>query len=120
MEPTSVEKIYFSACYIAGRKYWQADEAWRLLHIGSVLEMHPEPDNSHDPWAVALYFNSGDNIYKLGYIPKGKNRTIHALLLMGWQEVFECRVSRLDPMADYDSQIGITVSILNTRNSSAE
>lgn len=109
---TRPARMYYAAGYVAGRQYWQADEAWSSLTIGSPLSLRPEPENSHDPWAVAIWFVSEELEFKLGYLPKGKNRTVFTLLSMGWEKALDCRVSRLDPTGDYDRQIGFTLSIL--------
>lgn len=60
------DEVYYFDTYVAGRLYGDADKAWDALRVGQALQLRREPDNEHDPWAVAVYvalshidYNSG-------------------------------------------------------------
>ena len=50
--------------------------------------------------------------YLLGYIPRGENETISNLLEMGWGNIFECRISKIDPEVHPEEQIHLVIKIL--------
>ena len=63
--------------------------------------------------AVAvIYHNEEDNDdYCIGYIPREDNETIASILEMGWKDVFECRISKINPDAHPEYQIHLTIKI---------
>lgn len=112
------KKLYYKECHLAGRQYHDADEVWEELHVGTLLELRREPDNRYDKNAVAVIYSDGsvdENNepleYHLGYIPAAQNRTIAALLDMGWDDIFECRISQINPLAHYEEQIRMSLRI---------
>lgn len=106
------DRIYYLDTYVAGRLYSDADLAWDALRVGMPVEMRREPDNSHDHSAIALWVKAANIKYKLGYLPMKFNEPLAQLIDMGWSNAFGVTLSRLDPSAPYDRQIGITVRIL--------
>ena len=40
-----------------------------------------------------------------------ENEEIAQLLEMGWNDVFECRISKINPDAHYENQIRLTIRI---------
>lgn len=106
------DRAYYIDTYVAGRLYGDADMAWADLRVGQLVNLVREPSNEKDPWAVAVYSTTGEAGLKLGYIPLRKNRPLSLFLDMGWGEVFQATISRLDPTATYDRQIGITIRII--------
>lgn len=107
----SAEKAYLLDTNVVGRKYYEADDVWSSLGVGVKLIMQRENDNQHDPYAVSLSVKSGDHIYKLGYLPRVANELVAIMMTMGWEDAFECVISRLDEMADYDKQIGVILKV---------
>lgn len=112
------KKLYYKECHLAGRQYHDADEVWEELHVGTLLELRREPDNRYDKNAVAVMYSDGsvdeDNEpieYHLGYIPAAQNRTIAALLDMGWNDIFECHISQINPHVHYEEQIRMSIRI---------
>ena len=49
--------------------------------------------------------------YILGYIPRNENSTLAIFLEMGWDELFECRISRISPDEHPENQIEMTIKI---------
>jgi len=109
---TIAEKAYLLDAYVAGRQFYEADDVWGSLSVGTTLEMDGEPGNEHDAYAVSLWLAGKDRRYKIGYLPRSSNEFVAVMLAMGWGEAFDCVVSRLDGAAPYDKQISVTVRIL--------
>ena len=115
------KKLFFKECHLAGRQYWDVDEVWDELHVGTCLELKRDLENRHDMNAVAVVYHTIDDQtgeteeYMLGYIPRDENETIAQLLEMGWEEIFECRISKLNPDAHYENQIRLTIKILRRK-----
>ena len=112
------KKFFFKECHLAGRQYHDVDEVWDELHVGTQLELQRDLDNRHDKNAVAVIYRTVDvdtgivEEYLLGYIPSGENETIAQLLEMGWEDIFECRISKINPEAHYENQIRLTIRIV--------
>ena len=112
------KKLFFKECHLAGRQYHDVDEVWDELHVGTQLELQRDLDNRHDKNAVAVVFRTVDvdtgivEEYLLGYIPGDENETIAQLLEMGWEDIFECRISKINPDAHYENQIRLTIRIV--------
>lgn len=78
---------------------------WRSkkLKPGKKLELIAEPDNPHDPDAVAIYRRG----VHLGYVPGDSNATIAQLLRFGHANVLECRIMQVDKKADPWKQVRV-------------
>ena len=81
----------------------------KVMKIGTELDLVREAYNSFDPYAVAIYF--GD--YKLGYIPRGKNQEISKYLDMGFEDIYEVRITRLTPELQPEQQIEVNLYLKN-------
>lgn len=116
------KKKYFMDCHLAGRKYHDADEVWDKLKVGTVLQVRRDMENRHDPNAVAVvYHNEEDGEdYRIGYIPREDNETIASILEMGWTDMFECRISKINEEAHSENQIHMTIKIMRNKNSKKE
>lgn len=76
--------------------------------MGSRIDLVRETDNRYDPEAVALYFRG----VHIGYIPSRQNAVLSIFTEMGWgAELFECRVSKIDPQAHYEEQLHVVVRV---------
>lgn len=106
------DRAYYLDTYIAGRLYGDADLAWPHLEVGQQVILVREADNENDSAAIAVFTEAAGQHLKLGYIPFRKNQPLALMLDMGWGEAFVATISRLDPSATYDRQIGITIRIL--------
>ena len=105
-------KLFFMDCHLAGRKYHDADEVWDYLRVGTRVRLERDLENRFDPNAVAVMLDKDGEAYCLGYLPRGENETVAALLEMGWNGIFECRISRLDPDAHPEHQVHLTLRIV--------
>lgn len=116
------KKLFFMECHLAGRQYHDADEVWEDLRVGTKLQLVRDMDNRHDPEAVAVVYKKNDEEgeaeeFLLGYIPREDNEVIAHLLEMGWTDIFECRISRINPEAHYEQQVRLSIRIKrNERN----
>ncbi len=100
-------------CHLARRKYHDADEVWDKLKVGTMLQLVLDTDNRHDPNAVAVVYQDKeqDEAYCIGYIPRTSNETVAAFLEMGWADVFECRICKVNEDAHPEQQIQLTIKI---------
>ena len=106
-------KMYYKDCHLAGRKYHDADEVWDELIVGTLLRLERDIDNRYDANAVAVMYDSEEKeeSFCIGYIPRSENATIAILLEMGWNDIFECRISRIAPDAHPEQQITMTIKV---------
>ena len=100
-----------STFFIAGFKNYDGAGELGKLAPGKKLKLRPEPDNPHDPDAVALYRGKT----KLGYVPRGENGLIALLSFYGHADVFECRVLQVDKRADPWKQVRVGVFVCDAR-----
>lgn len=116
------KKLYFKECHLAGRKYYDVDEVWEELKVGTLLTLQRDYDNRHDENAVAVMYKHSDKQtgeeeeLHLGYIPRTDNKELALLLEMGWSEAFECRISRISPEEEPEEQIWLKIRILKNNH----
>jgi len=108
----------FSTFHIAGFTYWEGIDVFNELEIGSHLFFAAEPDNIHDPDAVAIYFYSAklEKNVKLGFIPHDKNKVISQLLNCGYRNLFEVQVNRIAKEEHPEKQVSVVVRIKLNEN----
>ena len=115
------KKMYLMDCHLAGRKYHDADEVWDELKVGTVLRLERDKENRTDANAVMVVYQDKDGEeFLLGYIPRSDNETIACLLEMGWTDIFECRISKLNPDAHPENQVYLTIRIVRNKNNQKE
>lgn len=112
-------KLFYFETHLAGRQYYDVDEVWDDLHVGMKLTLEREENNPHDHNAVQVILDNGFDEatgererYLLGYIPSKKTELLCGFLDMGWGDIFECRISKIDSEQYYDNQIRLTVRVL--------
>ncbi len=132
------KKLYYMDCHVAGRMYHDADEVWDKLKIGTKLHLVREADNRYDPEAIAIvyrderpqedmeYLGHHDNPlmyqerlennddceeYLIGYVPRCHNTQLSGFFDMGWGDIFECRICKIDPEAHPEQQLRVTIKI---------
>ena len=91
---------------IAGFQFHQGDAIWSSLAVGAALKLVREPKNTHDPDAVAVYFQDE----MLGYVPRAENSAIAQMLDRG--ETLEASISKLVIEEDPWERIRFTVSLV--------
>ncbi|MBR4389516.1 MAG: HIRAN domain-containing protein [Prevotella sp.] len=108
------KKKFYMDCHLAGRKFHDADEVWDKLKVGTVLRLEREIDNRYDPEAVAVVYDDKelDDSFRIGYIPRKDNETIASILEMGWTDIFECRICKINPDAHPENQVHLTIKIV--------
>lgn len=105
------KKLFFKECRVAGRQYHDADEVWNYMKVGTQLRLVRDLDNRYDTEAVAMVFDAEDEEYLIGYVPRCENSEIAALLEMGWADIFECRICKINTDTHYEDQIHVTIKI---------
>lgn len=88
---------------IAGMRYWDGASVLGKLKAGKKLSLVAEPDNPADPDAVAIYHKG----VKLGYVPRDQNHLAAQLLRFGHNDVFECRILKVDAKAETWKQVHV-------------
>jgi len=99
------------SCHLAGFTFHDGVEQFSELKVGTPLTLRGEPDNPHDPKAVAIYHDEK----KLGYLPLAHNHEISRLLYYGHTDVLEAFVNRVSPDEHPERQIGIVVRVRDAR-----
>jgi hypothetical protein len=110
------KKLYFMDCHLAGRMYHDADEVWEGLKVGTLVRLERELDNRHDPNAVMVVYEKDGEEFKIGYIPRGENVELANFLDMGWNNVFECRICKINEEAHPERQVHLTIKIKRNSN----
>ena len=90
---------------IAGFQFHRGEAMWASLIVGQELKLVRDSSNTHDPDAVAIYFQEE----QLGYVPRGDNRAIAQMLDRG--ESLEARISKLLVDGDAWERIRITITL---------
>jgi hypothetical protein len=103
------ERLHFMNFDLAGFTYWDGVIVFNDLHVGTQLRLVREKHNEFDPYAIALYYGN----YKIGYIPKERNKEISILFDMGWETMFDARINRISDETHPEHQIGVVVYVKN-------
>lgn len=115
------KRVLYKECQIAGITFHDLTDIWDELEEGSKLALVRHKDNKYDKYAVAValagdYDGDSDNFdfdFILGYVPKTENKEIATMMDMGWDEVFECEVSRIVGNNPYRGRIDISIYIVS-------
>ena len=113
-------KLYFMDCHLAGRMYHDADEVWGDLKVGTILSLERDKDNRHDVNAVMVVYEKDGEKYKIGYIPCDDNEILANFLEMGWNNIFECRICKINEEAHPEKQVHLTIKIKRNTNKQKE
>ena len=84
-------RLLVQSAPLAGFRYHAAEEVWHELRVGDPLRLEREPDNPHDPNAIAVTWRGR----KLGYVPRRDNAALAWGLDRG--APLQARISRLAP-----------------------
>lgn len=107
-----MEHKHFKHFYIAGFSYYDGIKAFKELEIGTELSLKLESDNKYDPHAIEIYYKD----FKLGYVPRRENDTLHLLMEMGYSHIFEAYVQAIDPSADPEGQVRVVIYVRKNEN----
>ena len=96
---------------IAGFSHYDGFKVFDQLKIGTKLSLELEPDNPYDPKAVAIRLEG----IKLGFVPAKLNSSIYQLMFFGYGDILECFVTQVDPETHPESQVRVTVNLVDAR-----
>lgn len=65
-------RILVQSSPLAGSQYYLLNELQRNIQVGDPLELVREPENPHDPNAIAVRWRG----QALGYLPRKENRAV--------------------------------------------
>lgn len=104
---------YFMDFHIAGFAYYDGLDVIAQLKLGQSVTLVGEPDNPHDPDAVAIYYQDK----KLGYIPAAKNEMFSTFLYFGHEDLFEARIQMAQLDQHPERQFRVVVRVRDRRAS---
>ena len=104
-DPPGGVRLLVQSAPLAGFRYHAAAEVWPELRVGDALGLEREPDNPHDPNAIAVTWRGR----KLGYVPRRDNATLAWGLDRG--APLQARISRLAPHPNPARRIEIEVFV---------
>lgn len=107
---------FFQSSRIAGFGYWEGYRVFDELKPGALVTLEAEPENRYDTSAVAIYYRD----FKLGYIPANANQMLFDLLDMGYEELFEARIQRVQPNEHSERQVSIIIYLREKENKPCE
>lgn len=102
---------HLATFYLAGFQYWDGALVLNRLKPGNELTLEPEPDNPHDPEAVAVRFRST----KVGYIPASENSFVSIMSHFGHADAFELRVLQVNRKAEPWKQVRVGLYVRDAR-----
>ncbi len=106
--------VPFISFTVAGLQYGAAAqlvEQQSDMLINQPVALLPEPENSYDKQAIAVYWNDA----RIGYVPRRKNKELAALFSAGYGDILLAHISAPEPDEWYDEQVEVTVSLLNRK-----
>ncbi|WP_416207831.1 HIRAN domain-containing protein [Enterococcus sp. HY326] len=102
---------HFSDFHLAGFAYWEGIHVAEELNWGKPVTLQAEPDNPHDPEAVAVYYQDK----KIGYVPRGKNQVLSQFLYYGYGEMFEAFIQAVNKESHPERQFRVVVMLKDGR-----
>ena len=69
-------KIYLLQCFVAGFRFYEGMQKLHEMKEGDLLELIREPENEHDPCAIALHWRGS----QIGFIPADMNEMLSMLM----------------------------------------
>ena len=108
-------------CYVAGLQFHDAVDFALELSEGDRLFLIREQCNEHDSNAVAVAFCDDydedtvvpDEFSVIGYIPRTENSEIATMLDMGWANILECEVSKVNEKGSWSNRLEVAIYIKN-------
>ena len=103
-----MKREHFTHFHIARFSKYEGALAFNNLKIGEEVFLKAEPNNHYDRYAVEIYHGE----HKLGYIPRGENKSISKILTTGYN-CFESRIQWINNDCYPEGQRGVMVYIKN-------
>ena len=97
--------------HIRGFQHWDGATQLENMKPGMKVDLIAEPDNPHDPSAMAIYFDKT----KLGYMPAESNELLATLAFYGHGGVFEARIMQVNSELDPWKQVRVGVYVIDAR-----
>lgn len=115
------KRVLYKECRIAGTAFHNLDDIWYELYEGAQLALVRQKRNEYDINAVAValagdYDGNPDNFdfdFILGYVPRNENEFLATMLDMGWAEIFECELSRIEGRTPNSGSLYMEIYIVN-------
>lgn len=107
---------HFLSCHIHGFTYYDGLDVIHDLTLGQSVQLVAEPNNTHDAYAVAIYFNGT----KLGYIPASHNRDLFTFLYFGYGDIFEARILSANTEHHPERQFRIVIKVKDNRKTGSD
>lgn len=104
-KPYTNKTLPLLATQLAGFQYHLGEQVWDRLHDNDELTLRREPENRHDPRAVAIYWRD----YKLGYVPHLDNAVIAQL--MDRRTPLRAQINQLRASANPWQRVGFTINL---------
>ena len=111
MKSTFEPSRSFIDFHLAGFCHHDGVKVFDELKVGTKVDLRYEPDNQHDPEAVAIYYEDT----KIGYVPSVKNSELYTLLYYGHEDLFEAYINMRDERAHPERQFRVAVKITDRR-----
>lgn len=100
-------RLYLLQCFVRGFRFYEGPKLLEEMKEGDMLELVREPDNPHDPCAIALHFNR----HKIGYIPSEQNELLSRLIDADVIDLL-AEITKLEPAAAAWENVHIAIYIL--------
>lgn len=97
--------------HLAAFAYYDGLTVIDELTLGQKVELVAEPDNPHDPDAVAIYYQGK----KIGYVPEAKNALLSTFLYFGHGDIFEARIQAMNLQQHPERQFRVVVYVKDGR-----
>ena len=97
--------------YVSGFSDYDGWKVFEELKIGTKVELRCEPDNPHNPEAVAIYYKD----FKIGYALGEKSWGFFKLLYFGHEDILEAHITMVDESELPSSSIIVSISITDKR-----
>lgn len=101
------QKIYLLQCFVRGFQYYEGPKLIKSLNETKNLTLVREPDNEHDKYAIALYFEN----QKIGYIPRETNKILSRMIDADLIKI-HVEITHLEPKAATWENVRVAVYVL--------
>lgn len=119
-------------CNLAAFEHYDGYAVMPQMKVGDLLYMVREEDNKYDHKAIALFYvpaqmPQGVDAFPIpvqgqeveavhvGYIPAVSNSELAMMFDFGHSDIFECRISAINPEEHPNQQIRIRVNLLRKK-----